>query len=139
MCRSGIDPNQVPPGALVAFLQRGMQYLELEANVDEEVRTMEGRGGVRKRAGAVWQLHNSLNCRAVLRSAVLPSSVRCIAAAEQGSLRELSADTDRPKSNSQTQTKTHLKTIPKNPKNKNKKSRRAPCPPTLRSSSRTTC
>lgn len=31
-----IDPSTVPPGALITFIQRGMQYCELEANVDEE-------------------------------------------------------------------------------------------------------
>lgn len=29
-----IDPNNVPPGSLITFIQRGMQYLELEANLD---------------------------------------------------------------------------------------------------------
>lgn len=30
-----IDGNQVPPGALVSFVQKGLQYLELEANLNE--------------------------------------------------------------------------------------------------------
>lgn len=34
MHRSPIDPNLVPAGALVAFIQKGMQYMELEANVE---------------------------------------------------------------------------------------------------------
>lgn len=29
-----IDPNLVPPGALVTYIQKGLQYLEVEANVD---------------------------------------------------------------------------------------------------------
>lgn len=31
---SDVDPNQVPAGALVTFIQKGMQYLELEANLE---------------------------------------------------------------------------------------------------------
>ncbi|XXG57012.1 hypothetical protein AAC387_Pa03g4282 [Persea americana] len=31
--KSNIDGNLVPPGALVTFVQKGLQYLELEANV----------------------------------------------------------------------------------------------------------
>ena len=30
-----IDGNQVPPGALVSFVQKGLQYLELEANLTD--------------------------------------------------------------------------------------------------------
>lgn len=30
-----IDGNLVPPGALVSFVQKGLQYLELEANLNE--------------------------------------------------------------------------------------------------------
>jgi transducin (beta)-like 1 len=36
--RTSIDPNLVPAGALVAFIQKGMQYMEMEANI-------EARGG----------------------------------------------------------------------------------------------
>jgi hypothetical protein len=36
--KTDIDPNAVPPGALVTFIQRGMQYLEMEANIDIQVR-----------------------------------------------------------------------------------------------------
>lgn len=32
--RADIDPNLVPAGALVAFLQKGMQYMEMEANIE---------------------------------------------------------------------------------------------------------
>ncbi len=32
--RIAIDPNAVPPGSLVTFIQRGMQYLEIEANLE---------------------------------------------------------------------------------------------------------
>lgn len=31
--KSRIDVNVVPPGALVTFIQKGIQYLELEANL----------------------------------------------------------------------------------------------------------
>lgn len=31
--KSNIDGNLVPPGALVTFVQKGIQYLELEANL----------------------------------------------------------------------------------------------------------
>lgn len=31
--KSTIDGNLVPPGALVTFVQKGIQYLELEANL----------------------------------------------------------------------------------------------------------
>ena len=34
MHRTSIDPNLVPAGALVAFIQRGMQYMEMEANIE---------------------------------------------------------------------------------------------------------
>ena len=37
VARSSIDPNLVPPGSLVSFLQKGMQYLEMEANLDGQV------------------------------------------------------------------------------------------------------
>jgi hypothetical protein len=32
--KSNIDSNQVPPGALISFIQKGLQYLELEANLN---------------------------------------------------------------------------------------------------------
>ncbi len=32
--KSTHDPNKVPPGALVGFVQKGMQLMELEANVE---------------------------------------------------------------------------------------------------------
>lgn len=31
--KSTVDGNLVPPGALVTFVQKGIQYLELEANL----------------------------------------------------------------------------------------------------------
>ena len=34
MVGSSINVDDVPPGALVSFVQKGMQYLELEANLD---------------------------------------------------------------------------------------------------------
>ena len=33
--KSAINGNDVPPGALVSFIQKGLQYLELEANLNE--------------------------------------------------------------------------------------------------------
>lgn len=32
--KSSISTNDVPPGALITFIQKGMQYLEIEANLD---------------------------------------------------------------------------------------------------------
>jgi len=32
--RTPIDGNLIPPGALVTFVQKGLQYIELEANLD---------------------------------------------------------------------------------------------------------
>lgn len=31
--KSPVDPNNVPPGSLITFIQKGMQYLEMEANL----------------------------------------------------------------------------------------------------------
>ena len=33
--KSSIPGGDVPPGALISFLQKGLQYLELEANLNE--------------------------------------------------------------------------------------------------------
>ncbi|XP_071739052.1 WD40 repeat-containing protein HOS15-like [Rutidosis leptorrhynchoides] len=33
---SSIDANSVPPGALITFVQKGIQYIEMEANLDNE-------------------------------------------------------------------------------------------------------
>ena len=35
--RTSIDPNSVPPGSLITFIQKGLHYLELEANMDGQV------------------------------------------------------------------------------------------------------
>lgn len=32
---SKIEDDDVPPGALISFIQKGLQYLEMEANVNE--------------------------------------------------------------------------------------------------------
>ncbi len=32
-----LDPNSVAPGSLIAILQKGLQFLELEANLDGQV------------------------------------------------------------------------------------------------------
>ena len=33
--KGGIDGNAVPPGALITIVQKGLQYIELEANTEE--------------------------------------------------------------------------------------------------------
>jgi hypothetical protein len=33
--KSNINGNNVPPGALISFIQKGLQYLEMEANLNE--------------------------------------------------------------------------------------------------------
>lgn len=38
--KTALDPNGVPPGSLVTFIQKGLQYLELEANIDTQVGRM---------------------------------------------------------------------------------------------------
>lgn len=35
--KTDINSNDVPPGALVSFVQKGLQYLEMEANLANEV------------------------------------------------------------------------------------------------------
>ena len=40
--RTGINGRDVPVGALVSFIQKGFQYMELEANLNE-VRRSDGR------------------------------------------------------------------------------------------------
>ncbi|KAJ7538934.1 hypothetical protein O6H91_11G068900 [Diphasiastrum complanatum] len=37
-----IDGNLVPPGALISFVQKGLQYLELEANLSEDGTDLDG-------------------------------------------------------------------------------------------------
>lgn len=32
--RIQLDPNNVPPGSLVSFVQKGLQYTEMESNID---------------------------------------------------------------------------------------------------------
>ncbi|CAO2034179.1 unnamed protein product [Urochloa humidicola] len=39
--KSGIDGNAVPPGALITIVQKGMQYIELEANTEENDEEIE--------------------------------------------------------------------------------------------------
>ena len=34
--KSGINGNDVPPGSLISFIQKGLQYVELEANLNAE-------------------------------------------------------------------------------------------------------
>ena len=33
--KSSIDGNSVPTGALISFVQKGLQYLEMEANLND--------------------------------------------------------------------------------------------------------
>ncbi|GFR43966.1 hypothetical protein Agub_g5109, partial [Astrephomene gubernaculifera] len=40
--RTNIDPNNVPPGSLVTFIQKGLQYLEIEANLDAQDGEVDG-------------------------------------------------------------------------------------------------
>ncbi|CAK0781123.1 hypothetical protein CVIRNUC_005291 [Coccomyxa viridis] len=40
--RTNIGANQVPPGALVSFLQRGIQYVEMQSNLNEEASGIDG-------------------------------------------------------------------------------------------------
>lgn len=35
LVQAQISPTEVPPGALVTFLQKGLQFLEIEANLNE--------------------------------------------------------------------------------------------------------
>ncbi|XP_062184141.1 WD40 repeat-containing protein HOS15-like [Phragmites australis] len=39
--KGGIDGNLVPPGALITIVQKGLQYIELEANTDENDEEVE--------------------------------------------------------------------------------------------------
>ncbi|EMS47883.1 F-box-like/WD repeat-containing protein TBL1X [Triticum urartu] len=39
--KGGIDGNIVPPGALITIVQKGLQYIELEANTDENDQEVE--------------------------------------------------------------------------------------------------
>ncbi|XBI91270.1 hypothetical protein VPH35_028633 [Triticum aestivum] len=39
--KGGIDGNVVPPGALITIVQKGLQYIELEANTDENDQEVE--------------------------------------------------------------------------------------------------
>jgi hypothetical protein len=40
--KTNINGNTVPPGALISFVQKGLQYLELEANLNEEGDVADG-------------------------------------------------------------------------------------------------
>ncbi|CAL8468549.1 g8089 [Coccomyxa elongata] len=40
--KSNISGNDVPPGAMISFLQKGLQYMELEANLNEENSGVDG-------------------------------------------------------------------------------------------------
>ena len=37
-----LNPNDIPPGALISFIQKGLQYLELEVNLNDSVTDVEG-------------------------------------------------------------------------------------------------
>lgn len=36
VAKSNIDSKQVPPGALISFIQKGLQYVEMEAHINED-------------------------------------------------------------------------------------------------------
>jgi len=36
VAKSNIDSKQVPPGALISFVQKGLQYVEMEAHINED-------------------------------------------------------------------------------------------------------
>eukprot|EP00873_Tetraselmis_striata_P036107 jgi/Tetstr1/456371/TSEL_043106.t1 len=40
--KTQINGDDVPPGALISFIQKGLQYLELEANLNEDGTVMQG-------------------------------------------------------------------------------------------------
>ena len=40
--QASVNANDVPPGALVSFIQKGLQYLELEANLADDGQDVEG-------------------------------------------------------------------------------------------------
>mmetsp|Transcript_2383 Transcript_2383/g.6000 ORF Transcript_2383/g.6000 Transcript_2383/m.6000 type:complete len:559 (-) Transcript_2383:853-2529(-) len=40
--KAPVDPNNVAPGTLIALIQKGMQYLELEANLDVQEGEVDG-------------------------------------------------------------------------------------------------
>eukprot|EP00899_Mesostigma_viride_P001787 jgi/Mesvir1/11609/Mv00018-RA.1 len=40
--KSSINGSKVPPGALISFIQKGLQYLELEANLSEDGSKVDG-------------------------------------------------------------------------------------------------
>lgn len=44
VAKANIDPNNVPPGSLITFIQKGMQYLEMEANLSGQVRFAHAHG-----------------------------------------------------------------------------------------------
>ena len=49
MSKSSIPGGDVPPGALISFIQKGLQYLELEANLNEvSALCMRGKGRQRR-------------------------------------------------------------------------------------------
>jgi transducin (beta)-like 1 len=39
---SSLNPHDIPPGALITFLQKGLQYLELEVNLNDTATDLEG-------------------------------------------------------------------------------------------------
>ncbi len=52
VAKVAVDPNNVPPGSLVTFLQKGMQYLEMESNLDVRRRLCGG-----SKAIAIARIH----------------------------------------------------------------------------------
>lgn len=44
--KTAANDSEVPPGALVSFVQKGLQYLELEANINQACTASAERNGV---------------------------------------------------------------------------------------------
>ena len=42
MHKSGINGHEIPAGSLITFLQKGLQYLELESNLNEVSGSVSG-------------------------------------------------------------------------------------------------
>ncbi len=54
-----IDPNTVPPGSLIAFVQRGMQYLELQANLDAQASSAPDDLGADRGTTQSWRVSHA--------------------------------------------------------------------------------
>lgn len=70
--KSDINSNDVPPGALVSFVQKGLQYLEMEANLANEVRRWPGNV-----VAPAWQCRAATACICFLQPAQHSSCHSC--------------------------------------------------------------